>query len=367
MLISNLLPFNTTLSRIQEIPETFFRNIENADTFDNSLFPVWLLNNRGEEIIFGPRTDLRSKFRALYDKYKGINDISERQKILNAFFNTNRIIDLCNNQQGLDTIELSELHPTIRKEIDDVFLYLYNLALNHQPFIDFVEDNLDKAIRRFTYDNEIEICPFCGLETMIQITGQARIALDHWLNKDRFPFAAVNFNNLIPIGSRCNDSGVKGVKNVLKDKTQQNRVKSFYPFSIHHGIVVKFTFINEPSIDGVKDEDWRLDIFPYDNSETDIFESWDYIFNISIRYYNYFKEYPLLRWEKNYNDFIKKNFIGISHAENIEEFKRNLIYWKSTFSISKQQGSIIYQAFIDYLLYEASDNYLYGLCENFKR
>lgn len=51
----------------------------------------------------------------------------------------------------------------------------------------------------------------------------------------------------------------------------------------------------------------------------------------------------------------------------IEELKKNFRNWKSTFRIKGRPGSIIYRAFIDYLINVASDAYLNGLCENFKR
>ena len=98
MLINRLFPINTQLTRLKEIPDTFFAKLEDAKAFDSSLFPIWLTDARGRPTVFGSRTDLREKFKAIYDKYKDIVNVAERRKVIVAYFETNKIIDLCNFQ-----------------------------------------------------------------------------------------------------------------------------------------------------------------------------------------------------------------------------------------------------------------------------
>jgi hypothetical protein len=366
-MIFKISPFETQLRKIQEIPETFFNKIEESTNFDNSLFPNWLYDEHGNPQIFSQQTELRNKFEAIYNKYKAIEDNLERKKIIDAYVNTNRIVDLCNNNEEVLCYELNDLHESIRKEIDSAFLYLYKSALNHTEFLEFVKDSNTVALKKFTEDNKLELCPFCGLETMLQLVGQPRISLDHWLNKDRFPFGSVNFDNLIPIGTVCNSNGVKGSKNTLKDKTQLNRVKSYYPYQEHNGISINVISIEKPTIQNQSGK-WQLCLEPNDNNEKEAFDSWDFIFNISSRYKDYFESNTLLRWQSDYVDFIKNDddneeFIP---PETVTDLRNDLKIWRKTFQMRKKHGSVIYRPFLNFLINESPDEYLYGIVENWK-
>lgn len=368
MIIPNLLAFDSELRRLQEIPETFFKNLEAATSFDDSLFPDWLTDKDGNAVVFGNSTVLREKFKAIYEKYKAIQSAEERQKILDAFNSSTRILDLCNNVNGVSCIELTELQESIREEIDSAFLYLYNSGLKHHEFEVFVGASIKPTIKKFLDDNRIEVCPFCGLESILLLDGQERVPLDHWLNKDKFPFASVNFQNLIPIGNSCNGPGVKGRKNVLKDSTQLYRVKAYYPYSTYQGVEVKVSCKTLPNPDqeyGI----WEANVTPRDNSEKDSFDSWSYIFNIPTRYRSYLNDYPCLTWQKDYVEFIRndEDEFEVVHANTIDEFKENLRKWKQSFVLRKRHGSVIYRPFLDFLINDAPDHYLYGLVENIKR
>lgn len=367
MLIRNLQPFVTNLSRIKEIPDTFFANIDSTDVFNNSLLPDWLTNNDGSPAVFSQQTELRAKFKAIFDKYKAIDDDVEKQRIITAYFDTNKIIELCNNEAGITNYELNDIHESIRNEIDNAFLYLYNNALKNTDFEVFVNDNLKNSLKRFTDGNGIEICPFCGLEIMLQMDGQPRLPLDHWLNKDRFPFASINFANLIPIGKDCNSNGVKGSKNVLKDENQRNRIKAYYPYANNNGTIISISCIAEPNVDNIHGI-WTFQINPREEDELELFKSWNYIFNISERYSSYFYDILLPNWKKRYIEFINNedDDIEISHAQNIDEFKANLRGWKRTFFNKRTHASIIFKRFIDYLLIETDDAILFGIVESFK-
>lgn len=365
MIVPNLKPLNSALSRLQEIPETFFRNLERATSFDDSLFPDWVTRGNGNTPAFSNRTALRQKFRAIFDKYKAIQSVDTRKKVTDAFIGTNQILALCNNEAGTTCIELEELDETIRAEIDDAFLYLYNSALKNPDFEGFVGTNIKATIRKYLDENRFEICPFCGLETILLVEGQDTVPLDHWLNKDRFPFASVNFQNLIPIGTQCNSRSVKGTKNVLKDATQTNRTRAYYPYSTYRGVNVSIYCTTLPSIDNELGL-WKINISPQEPTEQECFDSWSHIFNIQRRFKSYFEDYPCLNWEKDYAAFVKNedDEFEVRHANNIQEFKENLRQWKRSFPLKKRHGSVIYRPFLDYLINQAPDYYLQGLVEN---
>lgn len=359
-MITRLHRLTTGISIIQEIPTMFFREIENSAAFGNHLFPAWA------DSVFGA-TSLNNKFEAVYKKYKAIRNKANRDRIVSAFDQCNQIENLCTNQAGSLIIELTDLPKSIRKELDTLFLHLYNTAINYHLFETHVADTLKNAIDRFITQNGIEVCPFCGLEGFLNIQGQSRIALDHWLCKDLFPMTAVNFNNLFPIGAKCNERPAKGSKNILIDSPiTKNRIQAFYPYLAHSGISTTFRFINEPTISGITDTDWNFSLTPADVAEQNIFDSWNSTLNISIRYFDYLRMNIFPMWEDRYKKFIERN-PNLSHANNISELKVNFSHWLACFDINYVPGSVVYIPFINYLIYNASNAYLYSLCENLKR
>jgi hypothetical protein len=343
------------LSIIQNIPKKFFSLIEESEDFGDHLFPTWTV------VVFAP-TDLRSKFEEIFNIYKGINNQNSRLRIVDAFTNTNKIEDLCDNNLGIPMIMLTDLPLVIRTYLDRLFSYLYNTAINYHGFQAYVDDTLRKTIDRFIIKNKIIVCPFCGLESFINIEGQARLSLDHWLCKDFFPMASVNLNNLVPIGQSCNQRPAKGNKNILINEVNNTRLnKSFYPYSLHNGIRVVFNFINEPNGNDLDDNDWSLVVEATNPLENDVFQNWNSIMNIDLRYNDYFKKDVFPLWESDYKEHVSDSDNDLNHAQNITELRSNFRNWKSTFKIKGRPGSIIYRSFIDYLIERASDAYLNGL------
>jgi hypothetical protein len=356
-MLVRLQPLQTELRRLHEIPTTFFQNIEAASAFDDALFPAWT------DIAFAG-THLKAKFKAIYDKYKAIAEPTERMKVINAFTNNNQIENLCRNQAGLICIPLLALDDSIRDEIEKTFHYLYNTAINHDGFTAYISDNIRDAIDRFIQTCNMQICPICGLEGYLNLDGQARLPLDHWLCKDIFPFTAVNFDNLFPLGDKCNGRPAKGDTNILVDE-HGSRVVAFYPFLNHHSVTTTFTYNNEPSMTPLADTDWNLNIAPTDASEQILFESWNSIFNILQRYKDYFRKYVFPMWENNYKRYIEDS--GIGHANNVADLRVKLVQWRATFQINTSIGAVLHRAFIGNMIYNVSEPYLYSLCENFKR
>lgn len=362
-MVISLNKYFTRIAIIHNIPKVFFRNIEGAVTFGPHLFPDW------SNTVFST-THMSRKFELVYNKYKSIRTKPNRDKIIDAFDSVNQIENLCNNSIGLFAYELKDLPNSIVKELEDLFEYLYNSAINYHRFQTYVNDTVKDSIDRFIRLNELEVCPLCGLEGFLNLDGQARIALDHWLCRDLFPMTAVNFNNLFPIGPSCNGRPAKGETNVLIDNpTDRNRVIAYYPYAVNSGISTSFSFVNEPSIgtySNIPDADWNFIFNPIDNADADIFSSWESTLNISERYFDFVRKNILTMWEGRYKRFIE-NHPTLNHAQNIEEFKSHLGQWKATFDIKAVVGSVVYIPFIESLINDASNGYLYGLCENFKR
>lgn len=172
------------------------------------------------------------------------------------------------------------------------------------------------------------------------------------------PPSCCYFENLVPIGDKCNPSPVKGNKDVLVSLKTHGRV--YYPYCRHEGISVIFNFINEPTVtNNIEKKDWELIIKPNNPLDTDLVESWKVIFNIQQRYEEIIEDYVFKTWEIKY----AKRFpdtIG-----DIVAFKENLLSWKETFDLKEQPSALLYRAFLDYLTERAQINIFRGLCSNF--
>ncbi|GAA3522259.1 hypothetical protein GCM10022393_40990 [Aquimarina addita] len=356
-MIKPLLKIDSPIIGMQEIPVAFFSNLEDSVNFGDHLFPVWF------NTVFGKVA--KDKFELVYNEYKKIISSFERQKVIEAFKHGNRIQELCENSIEVSCIDINNLPEDIRLPLKNAFTHLYD-SLDNLKYQTHVNENLLDVLDEFADINNIEICPFCGIEGYINVEGEPRQTLDHWLYKENYPFAAANFDNLMPIGDKCNRRPAKGTKNVLFDETRTNRVVSFYPYKTHQSIDISFRFINEPVSTNITDNDWELVIQPQNPIEQDIFDSWNTTFNIETRYNDFVRKRIIPKWEKDYIGFIEEDH-KTNQAQDLKEFKEHLKLWKATFKKKSDPRAILFRAFANYLINDATDAYLSGLCENFKR
>ncbi len=61
--------------------------------------------------------------------------------------------------------------------------------------------NRDIFHRNFKRENNIEICPYCDIDTTISVSNNE---VEHFLPKSKFPFLSMNAYNLIPSCHACN-------------------------------------------------------------------------------------------------------------------------------------------------------------------
>lgn len=353
-MILNIQKVKTRIAVLHSIPKSFFKKLEDSVNFGDHLFPNWSIQ------VF-QNTVLQNKFEGVYNAYKLIAEKDERDKIIKAFQDSNKIESLCGNDQTLEIITINDIHASLKQPIENLFSYLYNTASNYHLFTNYVNITIGTSIDNFITHHKIEVCPVCGLEGFLNLDGQARLALDHWLCQDIFPFSSVNFNNLIPIGDKCNSRPAKGNKNILINKNGERKL-AYYPYKNYNGINARFAFIEEPSFEQEYGS-WQFLIEPKVANEIDDFESWDETFNIKSRYNSFVKKNILTMWQDTYVEFIDDHDF-LNHASDLESFKTNLLHWKASFMKKKYPGYKAYRSFINHLVQNASDAYLTGIYQN---
>lgn len=179
------------------------------------------------------RNDLKNR-RSLRDNLKKYEkavrklDQPARDRVLRGLKAQNQIEDLLAGTSDCD--KLDDLDESVREPIKNLFNCAFGLLT-------------DLKIRDFQYEliyesAENRVCPFCCCENLDtpntpryaidDSDKQIREALDHYLSREDYPFAAANLKNLAPMGGRCNH--YKHNTDVLRRKDGTRR-KVFFPYA----------------------------------------------------------------------------------------------------------------------------------------
>jgi hypothetical protein len=215
------------------------------------------------------RTGLRDRLNAYYEVIVKLS--SEQQcQVLQTFKDQNEIPRLLSCQGECETI--NALPTLIHKPVKDLFEFAFSILTDLE-----IRDRQYKII----YDKiSCQTCPFCGCEDF-DAPGAAREALDHYLSKDKYPFAAANLRNLVPIGNKCN-SRYKLAQDILI-RNDGTRRKSFDPYN-HQAVTISLDnsqpFAGTTGKTGERLPRWEIDFSL--NAEEVI--TWDDVFHIRERY-----------------------------------------------------------------------------------
>jgi len=195
---------------------------------------------------------------------------SEQEQILQAFNDQNNVALLLSGHCTCKAI--TDLPETIHKPVKSLFEAAFKLLADLE-----IRDRHYKLI----YDaSKYHACPFCGCE-YFDAPGAPREALDHYLPEHKYPFAAANLRNLVPMGNKCN-SRYKLAQDVLT-RGNGTRRKSFDPYN--HGTVTISLDNSQPflgTIGNTKEPlpKWKIDF----GSDSEEVATWDDIFHIRERY-----------------------------------------------------------------------------------
>jgi hypothetical protein len=200
----------------------------------------------------------------------------EQNQILQAFNDQNKIALLLSCQCNCEAI--TDLPLDIREPVKLLFKYAFELLSDRNLEI------RDKHYHQIYKSIPSHICPFCGDENLSPLgsQGSRREALDHYLLKDSYPFAAANLRNLVPMGYKCN-SQYKNTKDLLY-KIDGTRRRAFDPYNYHTTIAVSLD--DSQPFAGIKGElnaplpKWQIDF----GSNSEEIDTWNDVFYIRDRY-----------------------------------------------------------------------------------
>ncbi|MEO0369708.1 MAG: precorrin-8X methylmutase, partial [Pseudomonadota bacterium] len=168
------------------------------------------------------------------------------------------------------------------------------------------------------YDNTLcHTCPFCGCERF-DAPGAPREALDHYLSKESYAFAAANLRNLVPMGNKCN-SRYKLAQDILRTADGARR-RSFDPYR-HSGIQISLDesqpFDGASGQLGIPLPRWQIDFIP----DSDEVTTWDDVFHIRERYERDVLNEGFSSYLREFGNYCKSS----GHSPNSEDELLDLI------------------------------------------
>lgn len=234
------------------------------------------------------RNAIDKKFKSAFAEIKVLSP-AEKKRLLRLYVNHQRIQKLC-EKKSLPRVELSSFSDGLQKRLKELGEYLYTSGLKSEALKKLANGGVTQGIdslllhsQRFRAENG-NVCCFCGIndyEEQLADTAdkkQWRPAYDHFLPKDKYPLAAVNFKNLFPVCYQCN-SKAKGAEDPCYCKVERERKLSFYPFNASKS--GGLNFIYSTSVNTIiSNQFWDVELI----DETDENQlTWNRVFKIKSR------------------------------------------------------------------------------------
>lgn len=274
----------TNLSYLNGVLRHFIQKSVTLNRYNKaSLFPAEFIPIHDQN---GNKIDTKFK-----NAFKEIKDLAptDKKKLLRLYVNHQRIQKLC-EKKTIPKIELSCFPQELQKSLKELGEYLYSSGLKNKAIRQLANGGIEQGIdsllshsKRFREENG-DVCCFCGIndyeEQLADTTDtkQWRPAYDHFLPKDKYPLAAVNFKNLFPVCYQCN-SKAKGAIDPCYCKAERQRKLSFYPFNNNLNGELFFSYAtNDTAI--LSNEFWQVELGD-DTDENQL--TWDRVFDITNR------------------------------------------------------------------------------------
>ncbi|PJD98354.1 MAG: hypothetical protein CK427_17150 [Leptospira sp.] len=326
----------TVHSKLNEYILEFFNKIKD----DTAGFRDELFNSDFLQIVNRHPSILKKRLRIVYN-YLNTLPAKDRELLCDEIKFANQIEKICQGEYKPKTFDQSV--QGIDKIIKDFFLSLYDQVLDGDPFRELNNTNLRAHFNQFSNANEnIILCPFCGISFLKKSGDTIRDQYDHYLPKSLYPFSAVNFQNLVLTCRECNSLDVKANKDILALSVG----KIFFPFDkSHKSIHLQINVVK----DNAKIEliEWQI-IFSSSDNKKDEIESWKKIYKIEDRYKGHIKS-QVKSWYECYFDVITSSKL---EGCSIEDIKR--IYSITLATKQKQKSDYIQKPVFDALLADSN-------------
>lgn len=241
--------------------------------------PANFIDKSFQAIINENKVQVDNRLRAIYTAYMKLHP-SKRTIVKKAFRNNIDIEGICSGT--VKPYKYTDLPKGIVKPLKLLYDQLWNPILSYARVVDKC-GTVKTHFNKFRKVNTNSVCPFCGIDGLLNEYDNLKNAYDHYIPQKKYPFCSVLFKNLSPICDQCNKSGNKGSKDIpFKPKTKI-QTPLYFPYSSIPNHKIKLS-ISSASTDLKKLTTWTLNIDCVPVTNTDKKKAWNDIFNIEKRY-----------------------------------------------------------------------------------
>jgi len=251
----------------------------------------------------------RNEIKTIYEECKNLS-VDDKKKIIDTFKALKNISEVC--EGNIIPLKIKQLPIVVEELIKPFFVKCYESLLERS----LVPGDKLQYYNSIIKENKYKFCPCCGYVSFESAESNYREAYDHYLPKAEYPFASVNFFNLVPLCYKCN-SDRKSTKNPVNGR------KAYYPFSLNPethivDIQVKFSHIKVKDYDNFEKKELQIELLGDDEK----CNTWDDVFDIKERYFDEVKSFSknLLkemkkRWKGYKDEGINKSYVDIIDRE----------------------------------------------------
>lgn len=282
----------TDHQKLHEWVMAFFKKLQAFDgEFSEDLFEKEFL-----PVVKGHPKVLKKAFEEIFDYVKALGK-SEKEDFLNEIIEANEIENICTGHYKPKCFDPEP--EGIELTLKELFSKLYRDVLDGAHFRLAIKKNLRDHFNEFSDLNEdITLCPMCGIGELKKSADKTRDQYDHYLPKTKYPFSSVNFYNLVPCCMECNSLQVKGDKDIVSISNG----RLFFPYEENYeGLMFIPRIINNDV--RVENIHWEFEFFHRSGRKQEI-ESWKAIYDIDLRYKGYVAA-RVKKWYKTYINYSK--------------------------------------------------------------
>lgn len=292
--------------RLNDFILAFFNHIE----FETGDFSLDFFEPEFRPIVSGHRTILRRRCQDIYEVMRGWNQFA-RTDFCQKLRDSNDIERICHRE--VVPLRKSDIPETIRPFVLELFADLYGQVLDGRHFSTRNQGRMEHFRRFRHHNNDITLCPFCGISELKMEFDATRDPYDHYLAKSIYPVSSVNFKNLVPICKECNGLEVKVDKDILAETTG----RIFYPYDASHkGVSIGFSITRDDL--NLENMAWEVLVSDPDGKNEEI-ESWKKVYQIESRYVGFVKG-RVEMWYRHYWSYLHDRDFKGYESEVVNRF-----------------------------------------------
>jgi hypothetical protein len=242
---------------------------------------------------------------------------AERDYVLEALEAQNRISGLLSGTAH-DCARKDDLPQGVRGAIARLFDYAFDIL---------GEETINLRAPHYTTiysDLPVPVCPFCALHGFSDPEAPQE-ALDHYLNRDIYPFAAANLRNLVPMCHDCNSKYKKTADIIQRADVDRTRRVAFDPYDFATKVSVSVDGSSPFVLGPEHAQAWVIQLDP----DIEQVRTWDDVFSVRERYGRDHLKHVYGRWVEYFAEFARKKMGSYSQEQLIDLLCTHEEDWKA--------------------------------------